>query len=148
MEKVSARLEETGNGNWCIDGAAAWKGRWLLQGTSFFDFFWNNPWMWLILDRQWYMYDICFKFGSTFLVHGTWYIGIPCTSVHRHVIWLQSCNLLFWVESLKAWIWEWQEHYHLNLFYTMYNDSYKFQYEMKKARSSGGRRHGLERSEL
>jgi len=26
-----------------------------------------------------------------------------------------------------------EEHYHLNLFYTMYNDSYKFQYEMKKA---------------
>jgi hypothetical protein len=26
-----------------------------------------------------------------------------------------------------------QEHHHLNLCYTMYNDSYKFQYQMKKA---------------
>ena len=128
--------EVRGDWQWnrCIDGATA--------SVEIFE---------TILGCDWYLIDtdicmiyiyICFIFEYTFLV------GIPCTSAHRNVIWLQSCNLLFWVESLKARIWEWQEHYHLNLFYTMYNDSYKFQYEMKKARSSGGRRHGFERSEL
>ena len=147
MEKVSARLEETGNG---INGATAWKGL-LLQGTRGRNFDTIIECYLIPLHV-----DICILYTTIYTVNmysiSTWYIGITGTSVHRIVIWLHSRN--FFKQSLKTTKTPGFLHRFpgaLSFESFLYDVQWLVQVSVwdEKGQGVGGRRsHGFERSEL